>query len=281
MRRNELPLTVVFLASLTVAGTPQAPILSQSEVGPPSLVKSVEEAQETRSHQAEIIPPGRPVERAATEWWLMTFTGALVVVGLLQFLVYAAQARYMRRGLRISDANVQAAQRAAIVAERTLVLTQRPKLIVRNVVVARLVPASQVPTFVFLDGHLVTGQLYVVNVGGSDATIVDMGCWVEWTDQPLSMDRPYEGKSGNVPIRRTLSPGMSIPVPFQSERPMDESGRHLNTFKLDNAWHLYVLGWIEYKDALGLRRRTAFCRTYNPDVRGFEASWNPDYEHAE
>ena len=46
-------------------------------------------------------------------------------------------------------------------------------------------------------------------------------------------------------------------------------------------WAIYVLGWVAYRDDLGLVRRTAFCRKHDHAEGCFIAVKNQDYEHAE
>lgn len=92
---------------------------------------------------------------------------------------------------------LDALERQAGIAHDTLVLTQRPKLIVRNVVLKspqQVPPPGPDPWF--YKGARLSGQFYVVNVGGTPATITESGCWVAWkvNDRPLGrlpMKRPY------------------------------------------------------------------------------------------
>jgi hypothetical protein len=41
----------------------------------------------------------------------------------------------------------------------------------------------------------------------------------------------------------------------------------------------YVLGYFVYRDRMRRFYRTAFCRRYDPTMRIFEATGNPDYEY--
>jgi hypothetical protein len=108
------------------------------------------------------------------------------------------------------------------------------------------------------------------------------------------MERPYEGQSGNNPISPglKLQPGQSWPGSFQSDELMGPEGYLIRNF--DPSWAIYLLGWIEYEDNLGIVRRTAFCRRYGPPSeyipRGIDAPVphgrfnvvrDLDYEHEE
>jgi hypothetical protein len=177
-----------------------------------------------------------------------------------------------------------ALERQASIARDTLVLTQRPKLIVRNVVLkSPLKEPPPVPDPWLYNGARLSGQFYVVNVGGTPATITESGCWVVWKVNRqelagLPMERPYESLSANNPVRGTLNPGKSAPGTFQSD---DFLGDEIDPIR-EGLWPLYVMGWVEYTDERRVKRRTAFCRKYDANRRRFFAvEDDPDYEHAE
>ena len=98
------------------------------------------------------------------------------------------------------------------------------------------------------------------------------------------MERPYEGKSGNNFLGTfELEPGESATGVFASEKPLGDEASHIRS--LTRGCHLYVLGWIEYKDDRKIARRTAFCRLYrvadNQLHPRFYPVDDPDYEHEE
>jgi hypothetical protein len=168
---------------------------------------------------------------------------------------------------------------AAKDTRRALILAQRPRLRVRNVVVHTPRHTFYVGT-IFHPNELVVGQLYIVNVGGTEARLVEAHCEVYWTTpgvDTLPMERPYEGR--DVPaIRVILQPGQSAPLPFGSDRLI--GGRESNQI-LDGQLMIYVLGLVAYSDQLGIIRRTAFCRKYDHRRGRFFAVDDPDYEHEE
>jgi hypothetical protein len=177
-----------------------------------------------------------------------------------------------------------AIERQADIARDTLVLTQRPKLIVRNIVLnSPLQDPPLGPDPWFYQGARIAGQFYVVNVGGTPAEITRSGCWIIWKDKEqalpeLPMRRPYEGQEGSNPVLGALRPGESKSGTFQSD---DFLTNEYDRVRGGN-WPLYVLGWVDYVDERKVKRRTAFCRKYDPHRRRFFAVENdPDYEHAE
>ena len=93
------------------------------------------------------------------------------------------------------------------------------------------------------------------------------------------MSRPYEGKYPLPEVIEKIAPGSTQTAGFISERPMDEMGTLIRNGA--GYWHLYVMGWVDYFDELGTRRRTAFCREFIPNKGRFFPVSDPDYEHEE
>lgn len=164
-------------------------------------------------------------------------------------------------------------------AEAEFVATHRPRLRVRNVVVGdRPGDDGQI----LPSGIPLTGQFYCANVGDTEATVTESGCWVCLRSGDLPMRRPYEGATGNAPIAKltTIKAGVSVPGVFGSDERIlstDESNAIIDGRGLT----LWVLGWIEYRDAEATPRRTTFCRRFDPEKRRFVRVDDPDYEHEE
>ena len=175
-----------------------------------------------------------------------------------------------------------ATYRAAVDTRRALYLAQRPKLRIRNVVVRPVARFGYDPTL-FLPEAFVSGQFYIVNVGGTAAQLIEAHSEVYWTTpgvHSLPMERPYEGSNPNAPnLTMRLQPGESTPLTFSSDKLLGE--RESDQITQDGALSIYVLGFVAYKDALGIARRTAFCRKYDYARRRFFAVDDPDYEHEE
>jgi hypothetical protein len=212
--------------------------------------------------------------------WIAIFSGIVVAIATvaIAFFTYTLN--------RSTSGMFKVAREQSNDMKATIVLTHRPKLHVRNVVVRQPRPVHAQQPRIFAEGHLVSGQFYVVNVGGTEANITGSYCLVHWRQHGLPMERPYEGENptptGLTGI--TLQPGETAPGIFQSENPMGPQGEDI---RLGNAgWRIYVMGWIEYTDAINVRRRTAFCREYQIRQQGtsegrFYPVDDPDYEHEE
>jgi hypothetical protein len=187
----------------------------------------------------------------------------------------------------------ETARIAATAAKEAVELTRteqisnyRPRLRVRNIVVMAANPALVQRMGIIQPNKPVQGQLFVVNVGGSVANIIESHCIVFWGGRGLPMRRPYEGQNGNNSIAATrLEAGQSMPGLFISTELIE--GDHLPQIgtKIIGGLQLWVMGWIEYADDRGIKRRTSFCREFEKrngagDGR-FYAINDPDYEHEE
>jgi len=164
---------------------------------------------------------------------------------------------------------------------RTLFLAQRPRIRIRNVVVRPAGLTGYVKS-AFFPQQFVGGQLYVVNVGGTRARLIEAHCEVYWTNagvETLPMERPYEGNLPNLPdLTVRLEAGESWPLSFDSDRQLSEA--ESDQIKRGELL-IYVMGFAAYRDDLGIARRTAFCRKYDSRRARFFAVDDPDYEHEE
>jgi hypothetical protein len=200
-----------------------------------------------------------------------TFTAAVAAFTLALVVVGGWQARRLKQTVDLTREDIA--------------FNYRPKLRVRNVVVSKPQPIHAAPSDLFQQGDFVAGQLFVVNIGGRPAEIVESHCETFYTNQGgLPMERPYEGKDGNNFLGKPkLNPGESATGIFQSEMPLGAEANDI--ILLAQGAHLYVLGWIEYRDDRQVIRRTAFCRLYRVGANQWHPRLYPvddlDYEHEE
>jgi len=186
---------------------------------------------------------------------------------------------------RVTGTQARLTKQAIQLTREELVSNYRPRLRVRNIVVTAPNPALVQRIGVFQPNQLVTGQFFVVNVGGTAATIIESHCIVVWNDVDLPMRRPYEGDDGNNAVARiVLQPGQSIPGLFQSEMLMENRATTIGT-KIVRGLRLFVMGWIEYKDDRGIMRRTGFCSEFEKRDQFSEGRFyavdDPDYNYEE
>jgi hypothetical protein len=178
-------------------------------------------------------------------------------------------ARETRR-LRIDAAG------SAKAAKDSIILSHRPKIIVRNVT-ATIDPLGP--------EHSIQGTLQIFNSGNTSANIFTVTKKV-WIGNTLPMAFPYDTSGGEKRQVRTfrLLPGKFATEPFSLENkydfPNDSSDRGTSNFALFRSGNLkvYVMGEIAYQDDLDNQRITRFCRHYQTDKGRFIPVDDPDYE---
>jgi hypothetical protein len=80
-----------------------------------------------------------------------------------------------------------------------------------------------------------------------------------------------------IPEGERIEPGAPKECGFEGLGPSLEQFVHAEKTRFD--LNLYVIGWIEYADELGVVRRTAFARQYIGDLfRFLPIQDDPDYE---
>jgi len=127
-------------------------------------------------------------------------------------------------------------------------------------------------------GEKLQGQFYVANIGDAESRIAE-AYLTFWTSRdPLPMERPYEGKNGNLVVRQNwIAPGSSIPVTF--DEPLETPDKMDSSFVNETMQVIFAMGWVEYEDRAGNTRRTAYCRSYDSRTRRFiRGIDDPDYE---
>jgi hypothetical protein len=175
--------------------------------------------------------------------------------------------------------------RADSATRQTLVLTQRPRVRVRNIVVNPHNRALVHRIGLFQPDHPVAGQFYLSNVGGTGARITDSLCVVFWSESGLPMRRPYEDAKANAAVANArLEPDQSAIGTFSSSDSLDARGNTVGSNTI-HALRLFVMGWVEYRDDIGVTRRTAFCHEFQRRGGFAEGRFYPvddrDYEHEE
>jgi hypothetical protein len=59
------------------------------------------------------------------------------------------------------------------------------------------------------------------------------------------------------------------------------SGELANVAQGDIAGDIHFFGYMQYRDNIGIVRRTAFCRRYDIRTRRFSVVDDPDYEFSD
>jgi hypothetical protein len=194
-------------------------------------------------------------------WEPVRLNWPLVVVGI--FGVWAA----------LRTLGTIARQTAAI--EKDLVLSQRPRIIVRNLYLADTGEYGQLAIGLCVNRPII-GQLSMVNIGGTTARIVEKFCEVR-IDRPLPTKPTYEGVQG-IKEETVILPGAFVAERFNREEELTEPER---ADLQAGQRFLYVLGWIGYVDDIKIYRRMAFCRIFHTGNRRFVSTDDPDYEYSD
>jgi hypothetical protein len=238
--------------------------------------------------------------KASNDRWLIVWTGILACTTLLLAGITAVLARYtyklwydasktserqaweMTNSLRIAndaawaaDRTANAAVRAAEVANREFISSNRPKIIVRRVSLDILTTD---------EGESAQIQYIVSNVGNTDATVVESNA----TTQILKSDYPEVGGSAIFPSVLPFSKQTDA-IPNRSYAPgSTDAFIAVTDSDLSSArWgavrgHATIIffGYIIYEDGNGVVRRTQFCRAYDPETRRFTVA-DAEHEYAD
>ena len=160
--------------------------------------------------------------------------------------------------------------------------TQRPRLQIRHVAVVHQGKTIGHPTLFFEHGATVKGGLSVVNMGGSDATILDSRYRIFFSKTGLPVEAPYDTdfRTNLIFSNVVLRVGESCATPIEDKIIMDapdkNGTRDIRAFDREG-WEIYVMGWIRYRDDGGAEQFMGFCRKRQSDGR-FRSVQDPDYE---
>jgi hypothetical protein len=251
---------------------------------PSAPAKSVQGPAATQQNQSTTSPktnaeksvPVRDFSSSRKDWWDRAYvicTGLLVIVGVV--------------GTCLALRTLKAMQRQAELMDKTMVLTFRPKLIIRGIA---LIPGRlvEIAGTTDVEDDLVWQIQYVVaNTGGVAAHVTASNLTItkiEMVDGALPTFPPYSGSRDSMGTF-TVQPGEHKEGFIKLDRYTD-TGR----FRLLRAvreggsttpGNLYCLGFIEYRDAAAVKRRTAFCLHYDAQTERFERVGNPAFEYAD
>ena len=214
-----------------------------------------------------------------SNWFLCIFAAIAAGIALRTLSAIRKQADIAQRSLRHLRQYVALTARLAKSAEDSFILTQRPKVIVRNVAVFGTDPEADLfQTPAGRPGEPIKGSIFIANTGTTEAQVISVGCEVFRHERPLIP--PYAKSDGTV-VDFKLPPGKGTEWPFETipeEVPMS----HWALLR-EHLAPVYVLGRIGYKDKLGTMRSTSFCRRWDVGIKRFRQlnPPDPDYEHAD
>jgi hypothetical protein len=261
-------LTVALFAMGFVVASSQYPSApTQGASGP----KSASESTKGKQQEGSWVTP---------ENLLALFTLGLVIVGGVQVRFFYVQLRLIRESLNDAKIAANAAKEAADagkiqaeIAQKTLVLTHRPKLIVRELVMTTN-PTTR---------RDVAVSYVVANVGASPAEIIES--WVDCQNIKDGIPRPLQPpEKANVIGPETIEAARYISRKHESTVSHQSLiVEHMGAQRKGPAGEprLFFRGFIVYRDENLFPRRTSFCRAYDFGKRRFRVFEDPDYEYAD
>jgi hypothetical protein len=266
-------------------GTDAEPLTVKVLPSPNAEADSAYEKRE-REHRAQTEAEKTLVDKALVKWThgLFWATFALAVIAISQVGLFVWQLRLIRKGTDDAGIAASAAKDAAEetrksveLANREFVSSHRPKVILRRA--SLYIDAGD---DMGADTSPNSGVAYVVaNVGDTDATVVESNATVhvfkvrdksEMGEVVFSADLPFSNEASAI-TNPMLTPGVAYT--FVAHAPdnnviRDKWGARAGYAKI------VFLGYVIYEDANGVRRRTQFCREYEPTSERFIVA---DSEH--
>jgi len=199
--------------------------------------------------------------------WQTVSANAAVILTLLTLFVLIWQTCETRRAVNI--------------ARSTLVSTFRPRLILRRV---SLRPGTAIPTLGSPDPHKWEVDYAIANTGGAKGDITVRSFIVKmFNADGLPVPLPYAPPVEESPF--TLGPGEEKQFSVELEKELIFLFRQLGVkrgnLRYQDTKYVYFLGYIHYKDELGIVRKMAVLRHYNTESGRFQVENDPDYEYSD
>jgi hypothetical protein len=212
-----------------------------------------------------------PERNTSVQWsnWVLVGIAAITAgVIWLQTKATRDSVSKMQQSLGLMEQQRDEMQKAREIANKTLILQYRPRIIVRD---------AKADRFEWHETPCVADIVFdVVNAGGSKAYI---------TEGEVSMRSGIEYRLGESKIRTgesrwiepfTLEPGEKKKVTISLPTATEASpfwGNFLEGIKtpedqVTRVW-IHLVGYISYRDELGIFRRTGFDRELQPQSRTF------------
>ncbi|MGP8260721.1 MAG: hypothetical protein ACLQM6_12305 [Acidobacteriaceae bacterium] len=169
--------------------------------------------------------------------------------------------------------------RSADVANKTLISTLRPKLIVRKITICE---GTQIPVMGTPDANPWEVEFDIANIGTGTAKVLDYKFFIKRFEPDVQPDR-IEYVGGSAPF--TLEPGedcrKSIPMPSDLINILRMLGRDGLSKGYQQTDRIYFYGIAQYADTSGTKRNMAVCRHYMNSILSFKAVDDPDREYSE
>lgn len=265
----EQPATARQNANEDKRGTEQSPLV----VGP-LVVKTIAEKSKDEASNEE----KDRAEHADNDRWTIRIGWATFAILTIQAIVFAWQARRLRQSvMEMRTATIatqlaaKAAENQANITRQELVLTQRPKLIVRRV------------TFDDPDdwsGPKDKIRFIVANVGGTPAKSIEVRAAWNFDSHNILSKTPESRKAIASGSTTVLAAGASDIFEISTQTDCDACNIKAAIANSNSGnGRLICYGNVAYVDDVGTRRETGFLRLYNANRARFEKTNDADYEY--
>jgi hypothetical protein len=233
-------------------GTEQSPLVIK--VLPTPKTKE-ESAQDRNDHN----------EKAATDWWLVRFNGALVVVVFLQWIWMVRQEKWMRKNIEIAQKAADAAKESAEVAQTTVKTMEDTA-------------ERQLRAYIHVGGGKDKGPildapdgpevwLLLKNTGQTPAYKVEH--WIKAGILPYPLNSDLTGPDESAKMTKiVLPPGVEMNLFWKTGTPLERA--QIDAIRDGTECRLYVWGEVHYLDAFDKPRFTKFRFMHGGPTRGVD-----------
>lgn len=206
---------------------------------------------------------------------LVGATLALAVTAVLQWRTLERHARHLQQSVSVARDAGNAAQASADAARQAIVLTHRPKLIVRAIRIPELGQVLSGHTHLSAPPQNLSLAFHIVNIGGTPARLIGIDTGFTLGAELATYPEYYDGQPSENP-NVTFGPGEVHNV-FGA--PTEVTAAQIHAIMNHQAF--YVVALLTYRDDLGQNRHTGVGRRYEYQQSRFVPIDNPDYEYAD
>lgn len=304
MRWVILLLSLVLISGLVYS---QPPSLRSTKTSGEQKQKPASNNQQTADHECpakqlplpvELVNPpnGNAIaeelkkdreERTTNEHSMENFNWLLVAVGILQGIALIYTALVTNKAANAAALSAKTGINQVQISREEFIASHRPRLIVRRISVDTVRGVGT--------QDILKVEFVVANIGDTKAKIIEMSTrvWFPESSENWPAIPPYgestfpdltleSGESG--PLTHNDTAEMLARFQFQlaatQMQAAAEKARLLRSGNnADNEPAFLFIGYIEYRDSLERKRRTAFLRQYNFTTQRFDPILHPDYEY--
>lgn len=164
---------------------------------------------------------------------------------------------------------------------RAVIASSRPRVILRSAFPSE---GTMIPTVGVPDAEPWKVDFVIANTGGSRAYISKCSFAIGCFDEGIPIPLPY--KEPTAARGFYLQPGEEKELSAELGQELTNLIRLVGGFKApylsqQKTAYLYLFGYARYRDDLGIVRKIAVLRHYDPKLYRFVAVDNPDYEYAD